>query len=355
MMICRWPFRVYDANAMRMKPILHLLGDRHRAAQYIRFAERKLAELKQMMSRLNLSMQNRLYRFTTDSIEIYIESFRGIDKIRIKAAKEEVACTLDALVTSAGQDEKIFLRLIAENSVGVRCEVDTVLWELGDGNWKFGNATLGGVTEYRYEFPGTYTVKAHPWLSNGSSYLISLDSLASQFRIGARDANINTAYSNFLAAPWNTVTAETRVSYIAQDFDIGARFEYQARRCQFNVDLTDTVTLANTKIVLRANAEKDLADIRVMLGSAFGTNLPSNNPIDAPEFNWIFGFFPCHDMTSLIGTVVNVETFDGNSYAQIDPGVTDVNGFNLEILEVRAYPYRILYDTIEAPPVVVVS
>ena len=71
-----------------MKPILHLLGDRYKAQQYVRFAERKLVELKNLMKLLNLNMQNRLYRFTTDELEVYIESYHGIDKIRINARKK---------------------------------------------------------------------------------------------------------------------------------------------------------------------------------------------------------------------------------------------------------------------------
>lgn len=68
-----------------MKPIIHLLGDRFKAQQFIRFAERKLAEMKQIMKLQSLKMQNRMIRFTTDSVEVYIESYLGIDKIRISA------------------------------------------------------------------------------------------------------------------------------------------------------------------------------------------------------------------------------------------------------------------------------
>lgn len=79
-----------------MKPILHLLGDKYKAAKYIKFAERKLAELKHFMAMLNMNVLSRSYRFTSGDIEIYIESFRGIDKIRIKAAKE-AKCIITAI------------------------------------------------------------------------------------------------------------------------------------------------------------------------------------------------------------------------------------------------------------------
>lgn len=53
-------------------------------------------EMKSLMDRQGLTMQNRLIRFTTDSVEVYLESYRGIDKIRIIAEAKKAGLTGDA-------------------------------------------------------------------------------------------------------------------------------------------------------------------------------------------------------------------------------------------------------------------
>ncbi|MGR3302395.1 MAG: hypothetical protein ACUZ8I_07800 [Candidatus Scalindua sp.] len=72
-----------------MKPITHLLGDRVVAQRYLWFAEKKMAELKMVMGLQNLEFGQRMYRLPNDSVEVHVESYLGVDKIRIAAAIEE--------------------------------------------------------------------------------------------------------------------------------------------------------------------------------------------------------------------------------------------------------------------------
>lgn len=73
-----------------MKPIIHLLGDSFKARSFLWFAEKKLAEMKTVMGLINTKFGNKSYRLPDGSVQVYVESYLGVDKIRIIAVSEEV-------------------------------------------------------------------------------------------------------------------------------------------------------------------------------------------------------------------------------------------------------------------------
>lgn len=217
-----------------MKPILHLLGDRYKAQQYVRFAERKLAELKNLMKLLNLNMQNRLYRFTTDNIDVYIESYLGVDKIRIVAAKKK-ECKVRFKV-ELGSPLTINITIINF------CDTNHFLWDYGDGNMDFASSTHS----YQYVTAGTYEITLKAWNRRfpESSQIVDIASLQKSQKLAEGYDTPNDAYNAFVLAPWVTVATVTSGNILDQYFsgvNISThKFIYIARKSNFNIDLTVT-------------------------------------------------------------------------------------------------------------------
>ncbi len=228
-----------------MKPILHLFGDRSKAQQFVRFAERKLAELKKLMKLLNLNMQNRLIRFANDNIEVYIESYHGIDKIRITAA--EKGCKIDFVgtpVTGIAPFNVVF----NDRSTAI-CNNSRWFWNFGNKGYVSYSAGRdyadGGGSELSYfENPfhdynnvGQFDVSIKVWNPNTTDDYTSLSPTASEtltkegikeifssfctYTPTQRDQVNQDAWDSFTAASWTIVSPATN----------GLSFYYSGGKC----------------------------------------------------------------------------------------------------------------------------
>ena len=99
-----------------MKPIIHLLGNKFVARRYLWFAEKKLAELKAGMDLQKLRFGQRMYRLPDNSVEVFIQAYHGVDKIRIAAVAEVARINIpgDVAVTLPIFDSPISYTIVAE-------------------------------------------------------------------------------------------------------------------------------------------------------------------------------------------------------------------------------------------------
>ena len=141
-----------------MKPILHLLGDRFTARKYLWFAEKKLAELKIVMDLQRIKFGQRTYRLPDNSIEVYIESRLGIDKIRIAAVTEgrinipgDVAVTLPVPVFLGS-----FVRMAHFDFISISIQRPTPVIDIRTRVWdENGTEVFVGRTQIGLNDPGS--------------------------------------------------------------------------------------------------------------------------------------------------------------------------------------------------------
>ncbi len=150
-----------------MKPIIELLGDEYKAAKFIRFAERKLNELKVQMERLSIDMQNRLYRFTTDNIEVYIESYKGFDKVRIRAGKV-VGCRNDYEQVDIADPVPFqtgFINSHWLNGRKVQSDPSIAFWYIFDDGTAGSGSDVGGIRSHIFPSAGDYNITLYSFLA----------------------------------------------------------------------------------------------------------------------------------------------------------------------------------------------
>ncbi len=82
-----------------------LSGDTSLGARYVKYAQRKLVELKVMMRLQGSNMINKAYWLNGGCIEIMVRSVAGMDKIHVHACVTGVSCTFKLeLVSIVGDD-----------------------------------------------------------------------------------------------------------------------------------------------------------------------------------------------------------------------------------------------------------
>lgn len=315
---------------MRMKPTLHLLGDKYKAAKYIRFAERKLAELKHFMKMMNMDMQNRLYRFTTDSIEVYVESFRGIDKIRIRAAKEEVIECPDfsGTPTTVGVEE-----LIAFTKAGSNWQ----LWDFGDGSFRHFDTILSVAVPQAYQNTGIYTVKRSVsensiWNNINSSVLKNIRKLTKVTDLHIDEAD---AWAEYLTLSWTTAsTSDLRAFHFLQV--TGGSYFYTSRKFLTDIDLTAYDD--SKKIYLAVHITQP---DNVVRGSGIESSLGGS--LEATDMSIASSYFHnLIELTPYVGTyLTDVEIRDNSGF----PRFTDlINGEGWDAAPRFADPGILIYQ-----------
>jgi len=265
-----------------MKPILHLLGDKYKAQQFVRFAERKLDELKRLMLKMNQNMQNRLYQFATDDVEVYIESYRGVDKIRISAIEERRKCPGFAGTSVLGgevlEGESILevtlgYGVVVGNrdlEVGTRNSFKHIVVDFGDSTFApFRNLTSeplspvdinNGSHLHNYEAAGIFS----PKFSFGNTpiweYLDTVTPIPvlSNIEFSLKGSGNHTleadAWAEYLTSPWNTVSPSQGIrSWHYLDRAFSGKYQYSSKKINFDLDLTgyeSTVTNSTPRIYI---------------------------------------------------------------------------------------------------------
>jgi hypothetical protein len=328
-----------------MKPIIHLLGDKYKAQRFVRFAERKLAELKNLMKLQRLQMQNRLIRFTADAVEVYIESYLGIDKIRITAVAI-TGCNVDfsADVVTGGNPLTVQFAYIQIN-----CEFDTWMWDFGDKRMSFKENP-----SHTYKEAGNYTVKLKAWKTPQGFLPITYDSDSaagvvlpltevSQEKRGSGSSNI-AAYNDFLSDAFDVfISTLDAVSYYGirrTGVPAGVTYTYYSAIDDYVYDLTTQFSAASVVAVYGTFGSGFPSGLEEV---GFTTNIDGRGLLHNDVSTEDEKFFPIIDLESnrVAANTVSVEfRADPPGYVDLNlPGSGDtVEGFVFNI-RAREFPY----------------
>ncbi len=217
-----------------MKPILHLLGDRYKSQQFVKFAERKLKELKIQMDLLGVDIQNRLYRFTTDSVEVHIKSYKpgsvfGYDKIRIiSTTGVEKKCKANFTFTISG--------LVVTFTSDLELPATRTFWNWGDGSY---DELTSNPVDHTYEQAGSYrvTLKGYEVGPGGGSDVIITG--VHEVKTPSSSTSNVAAHALYAAASW-TVTGGAQTSEYSVNFTTGPdAWEYDGARMTMTLSLQD--------------------------------------------------------------------------------------------------------------------
>lgn len=295
-----------------MKPILHLLGDRYIAAQYIRFAERKLGEMKRVMDRQRLTMQNRLIRFTVDGIEIYLESFHGIDKIRITAAGVAICGFID------------FFADVTEGTAPLTVNFTSIPrgYTPNEFLWDYGDLTLSDFDDnnpqHVYDTPGIYSVKLKAW---DEIDLESIPAVITSTERSSRNPINSLAHAEFLVSSPQATTRRFQYRVIKN----AGQFDYRSSEGFINLDLSEIP--GNSIPIILAGNEIDAPNIRE---SGVDCKVDAVVVASAKSIDLEFNAQPLVDLSSYAGTVVNVEFTDTNGFLiYTEPSNTQIVGWDI--------------------------
>lgn len=237
-----------------MKRQLQLFGDRTKAAKFIRFADRKLGEMKNQMRLQRLKMMNRLIRFATDNIEVYIESYHGFDKIRIRAAKRKGCFPFTGLPLSVSELDLV--NFTQDNANSFLITNKWHLWDFGDGAFHQHERVADYSKNHDYPAAGLYTVKRavspNVIINDISSTAMTNKSWiqkASTFQ--GSEAN---AWANYITQPWVSSSFREAAHFLFV-FSPPLTFQYISIKAVFDLDLTgnsdgETLFLAITPRIL---------------------------------------------------------------------------------------------------------
>jgi PKD repeat protein len=193
-----WRFIVSVAFRNYKTMNIHLLGDKFRAQSFLWFAKKKLAEMKMVMGLTNLKFGNRAYQLPDGSVQVYVESYLGVEKIRITAASGgcgQVFITADVVEGSSP--------LTVNFTSTVVGFTPTYYW------WTFGDAistseSVEANPSHIYTDTGTFTVNLIVFGQSSATGLQNIGASVFTFEnknaSGASDA---IAHANFIAAPWS--------------------------------------------------------------------------------------------------------------------------------------------------------
>lgn len=237
------------------------------------------------MGLLGIDMQNRLYRFTTDSVEVYIESYKGFDKVRIRAGKVE-KCKADFTFEVTG--------LTVDFTSKLTLPATRVFWNFGDNQF-----SLVSNPSHTYEEAGVYTVTLKGY-EPGDDPSISAPILFSVENRNAANTIISNAdaYNNFTLIPWDAPTTPSATPVFADSiYEVvyqvfgGAMpppptWKYDARRLTVTIPLdalSSSPSVINGKALiwiegnyLRLRVSDDIAAdpiIKTISGSELGLSL----------------------------------------------------------------------------------
>lgn len=232
-----------------MKRQLQLFGDRTKAAKFIRFADRKMGEMKNQMRLQRLKMLNKLFRFG-NNIEVYIESYHGFDKIRIRAVKSEDCRDFSGTPTEISADGVVVFS--QDDSDNIITTNKWHLWDFGDGAF-FQKEWINTYTQvHTYPTVGLYTVNrslsvSPIWGNINGSALTNLRRVRKESGLQNNEAD---AWTDYLTAPWVTTSATFPVAaHRFVDIVSPAAFIYRSDKILFDLDLT---TFDDTKKIFLA-------------------------------------------------------------------------------------------------------
>lgn len=292
-----------------MKRQLQLFGDRTKAAKFIKFADRKMGEMKNQMRLQRLKMLNKLFRFGTDNIEVYIESYHGFDKIRIRAAKAEEVC-FDFAGSPTPVSVDTTVSFTQDNSAGFLITNKFHLWDFGDGAFRQ-RERINPYTEiHGYPLVGTYTVKRSVspsviWENINSTAMTNMRKSAKASSFHSTEA---AAWAEYISLSFTTSsTSDPRASH-SLSIVAGPAYAYGSGKLLFDLDLT---TYDNTKSIYLAVSPAFGATISVR---ASGVQSSLGGSINAAGMTTLTKqYYKLVDVTQYAGQIVNDVTIEDNS------------------------------------------
>lgn len=193
---------------------LILSGDRQKAGTFLRIAQLRMAQMKQMMRVGNLQYMRRVHHLERDCVWVHLTSISGNDFIRIHSCAEDEDCSLDFTATPLAInafDDAVFT---------VNVKGDITHTQVLPGN---GEVDSSVVT---YKDAGVYSPTVRAWEISGVQQTSFVPTLVSYYKDTGWYKSFGAAQGAFSSASWVAVTSNSQINpgFQFKDGESGTRF-----------------------------------------------------------------------------------------------------------------------------------
>ncbi len=234
-----------------------LSGDKLKASQFVRYAQRKLIDIKTWMRMSGSNMAQKAYFLENGCIEIVIRSIAGMDKIHIHSCAGG-GCVLNVSSEDLGGGEvQLSIKYDLAGDQLTRGWTTLIRW--GDGEYTFSSAGAKGSTNtqsHTYESVGEKNILVKSWNTKLLDSERSASSPTTPTGFTKHGDTLYTteadAHANMLSKPWTIVSAATydfaqssgnrsRCCYFSGGSNPPPFFarRYMAEKAVLNIDLSE--------------------------------------------------------------------------------------------------------------------